>query len=197
MALRIAHPIREQGNTVPYPPLYDDVRRNYGFVDLRGRPELVANIPEVEHSVALGRILTRLAAPNSSIMTLGCDLGEHHERKRSIHRRRVSGGYLQICPLPLGPTQKERLIAVANDIENQLSLDVGTQHWEVELSLGLTAFLFEEKIESHSIWIWFFASGSTFEKAAQSRENLLGSLDIGLAESSFVHLANPPSSAPG
>jgi hypothetical protein len=33
--------MNEEGMTVPYPPLFDDVRKNHGFVDLRGRPDLV------------------------------------------------------------------------------------------------------------------------------------------------------------
>ena len=30
----------EKGMTVPYPPLFDDVRKNHGFIDIRGWPEL-------------------------------------------------------------------------------------------------------------------------------------------------------------
>jgi len=44
----------EQGITVPYAPLFNDINRNHGFVDVRGRPDLVAGIPEASQSNALG-----------------------------------------------------------------------------------------------------------------------------------------------
>jgi hypothetical protein len=34
----------EKGMTVPYPPLFDDMRKNHGFIDTRGRPELASRI---------------------------------------------------------------------------------------------------------------------------------------------------------
>jgi hypothetical protein len=35
--LAIDFEIEKEGMTVPYPPLSNDIRRNHGFVDLRGR----------------------------------------------------------------------------------------------------------------------------------------------------------------
>ena len=70
MALTISYVI-ERGNTVPYPPLFDDMRRNHGFVDLRDRPELVDTIPEAIESPALRNLLIEMANQNSGLMTVG------------------------------------------------------------------------------------------------------------------------------
>lgn len=65
--------------TVPYPPLFDSIRRNHGFVDLRGRPDLAAEISEGAQSIALKTLLIELAAGLSPIFSIGCDLGTHEE----------------------------------------------------------------------------------------------------------------------
>ena len=46
----------QEGMTVPYPPLYDDIRRNHGFVDIRGRPDLASKIPEASQSPAFASL---------------------------------------------------------------------------------------------------------------------------------------------
>jgi hypothetical protein len=180
MALKVSHPLKEKGNTVPYPPLFDDIRRNHGFLDLRARPDLVSQIPEALESPALRQLLVKLADPSSQIMTLGCDLGEHTERSQPLNRRRCAGGYVQIAPLPLGPTDKDRLLSIARAAEAQLSQDVGNAFWEVEFALTLTAFSFNERLETHTMWIWFLAKAYSAEKARRAREALLLSLAAGL-----------------
>ena len=40
MVLTTDFETEQEGMTVPYAPLFDDIRCNYGFVDLRGRPDL-------------------------------------------------------------------------------------------------------------------------------------------------------------
>jgi hypothetical protein len=52
---------KANGNTVPYPPLFDAIRKNHGFVDTRGRIDRIADIPEAQLSVALAEILRSLA----------------------------------------------------------------------------------------------------------------------------------------
>jgi hypothetical protein len=47
----------EEGMTVPYPRLFDEIRSNHGFVDVRGRPELAAEIAETSHSPAMKALL--------------------------------------------------------------------------------------------------------------------------------------------
>ena len=180
MGLKVSYPIMERGNTVPYPPLHDEIRRNYGFVDLREQPNLVKAIPEAAESSALCAVLTDIARPSGSIMTLGCDLGEHTESECPLHRREIAGGYLQVCILPLGPTEKERLLTLAQGTADQIASDVGSHCWEVQFALCRTDFTFAERVKSHSIWIWLFAGSSTRERARLSREKLIQSLGVGL-----------------
>ena len=73
--LAVDFEIEKEGMTVPYPPLFNDIRRNHGFVDLRGRPDLAIEIPEGSQSPALKAILVELSEPASPLFTLGCDLG--------------------------------------------------------------------------------------------------------------------------
>ena len=61
--------------SVPYPPLFDDMRSNRGYVDLRGRPELAERIAECCDSDGLRLLLIALAQSASYFFTLGCDLG--------------------------------------------------------------------------------------------------------------------------
>ena len=84
------------GNTVPYPPLFDTIRQNHGFIDTDGHPENVDQIPEVAWSAALRSLLLDLASPSSDFISLGCDLGEGKKPKRRMSTRWVAGGYVQI-----------------------------------------------------------------------------------------------------
>ena len=54
--LAIDFEIEKEGMTVPYPRLLNDIGRNHGFVDLRGRPDLAIEIPEGSQSPALKAI---------------------------------------------------------------------------------------------------------------------------------------------
>jgi hypothetical protein len=40
----------QEGMIVPYPPPFDDIRRNYGFVDLRGRSAWPTALSQRSHS---------------------------------------------------------------------------------------------------------------------------------------------------
>lgn len=186
MGLKVSFPVGGRGNTVPYPPLTDDIRRNRGFVDLRGRPDLVSAIEETRDSPALCVLLEDLAQPHSRIITLGCDLGEHVERRRPLKWRRVAGGYVQIATVPLGEGGIPKLLEVARAAERLLGEDVGEDHWEVKFELCPVAFSFEKRVEAHSIWIWFFVAASTPERAKQARERLVLSLRRALRRSSYA-----------
>lgn len=177
---KVSHPVKEVGNTIPYPPLNDKIRSNAGFTDLRRHPELVSQIPEAMSSSGLKLLLTELADINSQIMSLGCDLGQHIESDQPPNRRHSAGGYVQIVPLPLGPTDKNRLLAIANAIEQQLSRDVGGNFWELQFELANTEIKLGPVVETHSMWLWFHVHAFTVEHAKQSREALLKSLAQGL-----------------
>jgi hypothetical protein len=94
--LAIDFEIEKEGMTVPYPQLFNDIGRNHGFVDLRGRPDLAIEIPEGSQSPALKAILVELSEPDSPLFTLGCDLGTHEEPWREESARHVAGGYVQL-----------------------------------------------------------------------------------------------------
>lgn len=178
MAARIRYSTAD-GNTVPYPPLFDDIRRNHGFVDTRGRPDQIAEIPEARESIGLTTLLRTLAAPDAQLISLGCDLGQHEETKSRIEMRRVAGGYVQVvCAGSLEPTDEINFLrSVGKAIEHELKARAGSDRWEVNLQLSPVFLKFGDEMELQSIWIWFYAKASTFDRALASRERLLQALD--------------------
>lgn len=183
MPLKVSHPL-ERGNTVPYPPLFDDVRRNHGFVDLRGRPDLVDGIPELAESPALKALVLDLAQPGSGLMTMGCDLGQHVFKRRKPDRRWTAGGYVQVARLPLGPVGHHALFEITKVCERHLEAAVQSERWEAYFCLCQThlAFQPEAKIEVMTLWIWLHAFSATAEAALASREVAFAALHAGLCE---------------
>jgi hypothetical protein len=92
--LETAFEMDQNGMTVPYPALFDDVRKNHGFVDIRGRPELASQIAEGSHSLAMRKLLIGLAQPDSKIFSVGCDLGIQLQTEGKLPH--TAGGYVQI-----------------------------------------------------------------------------------------------------
>jgi hypothetical protein len=65
---------RVASTLVPYgPAIREDGNENYGYVDLRGRPDLVKNIPEAQKSSGLFTLLRTIADPVSKLMSSGCE----------------------------------------------------------------------------------------------------------------------------
>lgn len=60
---------------VPFPPAEHDEGINHGWIDLRGRPDLVASVPEAARSKGLAELLRAIADPASELMTGGCECG--------------------------------------------------------------------------------------------------------------------------
>jgi hypothetical protein len=94
MALEVVHQGGD-GTTVPYGPLFDGIRKNRGFVDARGRPDIAASIAEGSESAALRKLLIRVSEENV-YFSLGCDLGMHPEPEAKVTLRQVAGGYIQV-----------------------------------------------------------------------------------------------------
>jgi hypothetical protein len=69
MGLRTKYEIESGGNTVPYPALFDSIRQNHGFRDLKGNPQAAENVPEASTSRALQRLLATVAQLNCSIFS--------------------------------------------------------------------------------------------------------------------------------
>lgn len=166
------------GNTVPYPPLFDGLSRNRGYLDTRGRPELVDDIPEALESPALCQLLKTLAAPDARFISLGCDVGQHVDTATGAATRYVAGGYVQICPIDHEGTL-EALRILAKGVEQALKDAVGVDRWEARFELRPVALKFEpETFDSQSVWIWFFAKAISMKKAVQSRERLLMAMNV-------------------
>jgi hypothetical protein len=85
----------KEGMTVPYPRLFDDIRQNHGFVDVRGRPDLASKIVEGAQSPAMKSLLIKLAEPGSHFFTVGCDLGTKFQADDREYPH-TAGGYIQI-----------------------------------------------------------------------------------------------------
>ncbi len=166
-----------RGITVPYPPLFDDIRKNHGFIDTRGRPDPVNAIPEGRESPSLAALLTILASPSSPVFSVGCDLGMHNDPKAGVKTRRVAGGYVQIVPRWDRGYGIELLRSLAKDIERGLKASVGADRWEVDLSLATVLFRLDDEVETQSVSIWFFAKSSTSDRATASRERLIQALE--------------------
>lgn len=161
---------------MPYPPLFNEVNRNSGFVDLRGRPELVGALPEVCECPALQDLLTEIAAPNFPLMSLGCDLGRHIEPDKSAAKQHVSGGYIQLAGADLVGDESADLRTLAKQIDTGVRRRAGRNFWRFEFELQPVRYTFGQIIDAYSLWLWFFAIAATSEEADASRARLLGTL---------------------
>jgi hypothetical protein len=115
--------------TVPYAAITDDIRRNRGFVDLRGHPDKANEIVEGNDSPALRHLLVRLANVGSAILTLGCDLGAHQEPPHvPLRRREVGGGYIQFASVRYHHAKRESYAAFANAVMANVKPRTGKDH---------------------------------------------------------------------
>lgn len=174
MPLRVQYGTAD-GNTVPYPALFNNICRNHGFVDTRGIAERVSDIPEAQLSEALRAVLEGLVRPDSSFASLGCDLGEWDRRKGRLSTRKWAGGYVQVVVREEGPANSEfeELRDLAKAIEEKLRRKAGDDRWELRLILTAVRLNFEIERHTQSAWIWFDAKASTNQSALASRERLL------------------------
>jgi hypothetical protein len=70
---------------------------NYGWIDLRDRPERVADIPEAARSEGLSKLLRVIADPVSQIMSIGCDCHAFERSTAESHGPRwYVGGYVAV-----------------------------------------------------------------------------------------------------
>jgi hypothetical protein len=162
------------GITVPYGPIFDDIRRNHGFTDLRGRPDLAKEIVEGLSFPALRELLIRMARERT-YFTLGCDLGRHTEIDRPKDQSKVSGGYLQIASTKYAEASTGHYDAFCEAFGRQLRRYVRKQRWKIDLQGTYVQFNIpgELSAKAPSIWIWFFAAAGSHDKSDKSREELL------------------------
>ena len=162
-----------RGNTVPYPPLFDEIRQNYGFVDTDGHPERIDEIPEIVRSASLRSLLLDLASPTSDFISLGCDLGESKNLDRRLSTRWVAGGYVQIMARDREQQGVPVLQPLAKSIEARIKEESGKDNWEADLALAPVVLASEGEVMLQSVWTWFHARAATLELARSSRERLL------------------------
>ena len=167
----------EEGMTVPYPAVFDDIRRNHGFVDLRGRPDLALGIFEGSESTALRGLLARLSESDSALFTLGCDLGTHEEPESDDTARCVAGGYIQLMSASYAECSPDDYSTFGWAIGQALEGRAQEHNWTVRFVLKLVVLSLDEFSGlTPSLWIWFDAAAHTLEAALVSREVLIGSL---------------------
>jgi hypothetical protein len=177
MSLHVSYDVASEGTAVPYGPIFDDIRRNNGFRDLRDKPEEVANVPETAGSEALRRLLVFLAQPGCPIFSLGCDLGQHEEPEQPAHRRQVAGGYIQVAArnydAQVPAAYHEFAKVVARSPRKASVKDLRA----VNYVLTPVRFKFDPVAEDvyPTVWAWFYAFARTPEQALSSRERLIDS----------------------
>jgi hypothetical protein len=171
--------ISSDGNTVPYPPLRRKLGRglrqnNHGFIDLRGKPEIATAIKETMKSPRLADWLIRLAQPDSSLFSLGCDIGSHIEEKTN-----VSGGYIQLIAVDYSESDidDEYYKKLAAELKEKIDLIAAEENWRIvfevkRVQVNLDGF----NAETDCLWIWFFALADDSASADASRERLLKGL---------------------
>jgi hypothetical protein len=168
----------KNGNTVPYGPIFDDIRKNYGFSDLRGRPDLAEKIFEGASSRALRDLLVRIARERS-YFSLGCDLGRHVEDEQPPIRRNISGGYIQISSMTYAQASTDQYDTFCKVFGKELKRYTGKQRWKIDLQGQYVQFNMpgEPSAMAPSIWMWFFAAAKTHETSDHFREELLVAIE--------------------
>lgn len=166
-----------QGITVPYGPIVDDIRRNNGFSDVRGRPDLAAKIVEGTSSNALRGLLVRIARENV-YFSLGCDLGSHCEPEASSAQRQVAGGYIQVAAIKYQRPSIDHYDRLCDLVEAKLAERVKRSHWKIDFAGTWVRFRLphERRVTRPSMWIWFFAAARSKARAVESRERLMETL---------------------
>jgi hypothetical protein len=177
----------KEGMTVPYPPLFDDVRQNHGFVDVRGRPDLASRIAEGSQSAAMRNLLIRLAQPGSKLFTVGCDLGTKCLEDDNFPH--TAGGYIQIMNSEYEKRTPEVYAKFAQAVAEMLRPTCADHYWQVRFLLKPVQFKLDRFTDmTGSLWVWFHAFSDSPDKALTSREALIKALDQCLAEERHILL---------
>jgi hypothetical protein len=171
----------EEGMTVPYPPLLDDLRKNHGFVDIRGRPELASQIAEGSDSLAMRKLLIELAQPDSKIFSVGCDLGAKLLTEEKLPH--TAGGYVQIMHVTYADRSPEDYARYAAAVAESLTTGWQNNEWRIHFALTPVAFKLDGFSDmTGSLWIWFHAFADSEEGAFGSRETLIAELRQALTD---------------
>lgn len=173
----------QEGMTVPYGPLVDEMRNNRGFVDLRGRPELAAEIAEASGSLALKGLLGGLAQSGSAFHTLGSDLGAHEEPWRGETLQQVAGGYVQVISADYNGRSPEDYTALGQFLAHSLDDEARNQDWSLKFVVQPVVLTLDDYSGLvASLHVWCFAAAATEDAAQQSCEALIAALHRALID---------------
>jgi hypothetical protein len=158
--LETAIEVDEEGMTVPYPPLFDDIGNNRGFIDVRGRPDIALKIAEGSQSSAMKALLVAMAQPGSQFFTVGCHLGtEFLSEEEHPH---TAGGYVQIMHASYADRSPEDYARFAQAVAEILEKRSASYKWRVQFILTPVAFKLDDFSDmTGSLWIWFHAFANT------------------------------------
>ena len=166
----------EDGVTVPYDPLFDEIRSNHGFVDTRGRPDLAYNIAECAQSVSMRRLLVRLAQSGAKVFSIGCDLGGRLMTDEG-RCRHVAGGYIHILSAAYSQYWLAEYESYGEAVAKMLESRSSGYEWGLNLALTSVQFNLDDfQKVTGSICIWFHAYGDSEDVATRSREVCINNL---------------------
>jgi hypothetical protein len=175
----------QEGMTVPYPPLFDNIRKNHGFVDVRGRPDFASEIAEGAGSSAMQALLIALAQPGSKLFTIGCDIGAKRVDGDIPY---TAGGYIQIMNSEYARREPDDYARFAQAAADALKGEAEGHEWELQFVLKPVRFQLDNFAKmTGSLWIWFHAFGETELTAVESREVLIR--EMGQAFSDDRHVS--------
>jgi hypothetical protein len=175
--LTVDFDVEQEGMTVPYGPLFDEIRSNHGFVDLRGRPDLAVSIAEGSGSAALKALLVEFAEPGATFFTLGCDLGAHEEPWQEEAVRQVAGGYVQFMCADYDGRSPEDYTTLGHSVAQMLEGSAQDHEWSLYFRVKPVVFNLDNFCGlTLSLDICFFAAAATAEAAVASHEDLLSGL---------------------
>src|SRR5258708_5545492 len=123
----------ENGMTVPYPSLFDDIRKNHGFTAVRGRPDLASQIAEGLQSPAIRNLLIKFAQPESKLFSLGCDVGTKYLEEEELPYS--AGGYIQIMNVAYADRSPEDYARFAAPVAEMLEKRSQGHDWRVHFVL--------------------------------------------------------------
>jgi hypothetical protein len=173
----------EEAIRVPYKPLFDEIRKNNGFVDLRGKPHLAKKIVEGTSSVALRRLLISLAKKESRIFSIGCDLGTSFFALDN--EPFCAGGYIQVMHASYAKMTPDDYGYYSNAVTDFLEPLSEGHFWSLRYELAPVEFLLDRYNDmTGSLRIWFRAFAKTDTESLCSREKLIS--DIGAALTSSL-----------
>lgn len=162
--------MNDEGVTIPYGPLFDEVRRNHGFVDTRGRPDRAASIVEGTQSCAMRALLVQLAQPGARIFSVGCDIGTKSvvDQGKSYY---TAGGYVQIMKSDYAGRSPHVYARYGDAVSEMLRARSCGHEWRLNLLLTPVQFNLDEfRDVTGSLWIWFHAYEDSKKYAIASRE---------------------------